>query len=237
MAEKKQGTTRLIIDPGNVRVDTHIPVDDRPLAYRAGGVVGNGVKRAFLDNPLVAPSRAVVAGGSALVNSPTVRSAIEGTFGLTPGALSAAEPVKAVEAAKPATAATTGAKVLAAGAAAPEALTPRAQLDTYLSNLLEKGATVRQVAALGPLVEGTPKPRTFKDTVAGQAAQLSQDVFANQVQSLQAQLAKGDINEEQARAEVAKATEAHFNRQAGLASSFDPTKLAMASLYNQDGND
>lgn len=123
------------------------------------------------------------------------------------------------------------AQALAQGRDAPatDFITPRDRLSAYIDTLLTKGASINQVRALAPAVENTPRPQTTKNAVLGQTAQLSQQIFASQISGLEKQLAAGAITEAQAKAAVQKATEARFQRDAGLA-GLDPARLAQAQL-------
>lgn len=112
-------------------------------------------------------------------------------------------------------------------------ITPRDRLSQFLDGVLSGPVSINQARAIGGLVEGTPKPQTFKNQVLGQTAQLSQQIFQSQLEHAQEQLASGTITEAQAKAAVEKATEMRFQRDAGLA-GLNPTQLAQAQLMSPD---
>lgn len=112
-------------------------------------------------------------------------------------------------------------------------VTPRDRLSAVLDTVLSGPVSINQLRAVGGLVENTPRPQTTKNAVLGQTAQLSAQIFASQIASVQDQLANGQITEAQAQAAVQKATEARFARDAGL-SGFNPTQLAQAQLLSPD---
>lgn len=113
------------------------------------------------------------------------------------------------------------------GRAAPTVVTPREQLNAFISNVLGQGASINQVRALGDLVEGTPRPVSAKDAMTGQTALLSQQIFERQLAALQAQLADGSITQADFDAGVTGLQGQLFTRNAGLV-GLNPAQLAQA---------
>lgn len=127
------------------------------------------------------------------------------------------------------------ATALAAGRAAAPALSTQDELAAYIHSVLSGGATIREAQALGPLVPATIKQaQTSKDALFGQTAAMSQAIYTQQAKALNDAVAAGTITKEQGEIGAQKATDAYFQRNAGLV-GFDPTKLALANqLGNQD---
>lgn len=119
-------------------------------------------------------------------------------------------------------------RAMAQGRTAPAVVTPRDQLNQFISSVLGQGASINQVRALGDLVEGTPRPATAKDTMMGQTALLSQQIFQRQMEALQAQLADGSIDQATFDAGVTGLQDQMFNRNAGLV-GLNPAQLAEAN--------
>lgn len=113
----------------------------------------------------------------------------------------------------------------------PPEIMPVDRQSQMIAAILGSGLTVNEaatVAGILPANPGTGKPGTAKDAVLGQAAKLSQQLFASQVAQA-TDIAKNDPVG--ARAIVDKATQEHFARQAGLV-GFNPVQLAQAALLD-----
>lgn len=128
-------------------------------------------------------------------------------------------------------AASAASTALAQGRQAPLVLTPRDQLDSYISQVLAHGATIGQVQRLGGLVEGTPKPVTHKDALIGTAGSIADATFA-------AARDAADKLPDAAAQDAArqKATDEYFKKYAAL-SGVNPQALSMQDLMDaQQGN-
>jgi hypothetical protein len=109
--------------------------------------------------------------------------------------------------------------------AVPE-IAPASAQNQILAAILGSGLTVNEAATFTGMLPAAGKPVSAKDTVMAQSAQLSKELFESQVQGAR-ELAKTDP--QGAKAMIEKATEAHFNRQAGLV-GLNPVQLAQAQL-------
>lgn len=127
-------------------------------------------------------------------------------------------------------AAAVGDQMLAAGRAAPAPpVTARDQLNEFLNSVMTRGATVHELAQLGPLVEGTPKPRTAKDVITGTAAGAADASF-------QAALSAADKETDPAKKDLArqKAADTYFTRYATL-SGANTQPLTMQDFLENQG--
>lgn len=201
-------------------------VDSAKANIAAGnyaGAVGNVIRGAVT---LPAAGAVDIVGRPAAMLSQGIGKIIGGALGISSKPLSE-KVVKATPAApveKPVE------KALAQGRAAvvPQQLSSQEALDKYITSVLSGGATIREAAALGPLVGQTVKQgQSAKNTVLGQTAALSQAIFDDQVGKIDAAVKAGTITAEQGVVGKEKATAAWFARNGGLV-GFDPTKLALA---------
>lgn len=136
-------------------------------------------------------------------------------------------------AAAPATASDAVANALATGTVAEKPLSAQDQLSKTIASILGRNPSMSDIQALGQLIPATIKQgATSKDITLGQTAQLSQQMFAQDIANAQ-ELAKTDAAG--AKAQVAKATDAYFKRNAGLV-GLNPENLTMAQQFANGAN-
>lgn len=114
---------------------------------------------------------------------------------------------------------------MAKGRAAP-AVTPQARALAAIDTILRGPFTLKEFETAVGALPAPAKPQTTKNTVLGQTAELSQQIFQNQITQAQ-ELAKSDP--ESAQAAVAKATDDYFKRNSGLV-GFNPADLVNAQI-------
>lgn len=111
--------------------------------------------------------------------------------------------------------------------------TPQEKQLAFLDNVFGGALTLNQATAATAMLPAAGKPQSAKDKLYGDAAAISQQIFANQVKQAEA-LAGADPAA--AKDAVAKATDEYFKRQGGLL-GFNPMNLQMADMIadSQDG--
>lgn len=117
---------------------------------------------------------------------------------------------------------------LAAGrAAAPTPISPHDRQLAALDTILRGPFTRDDLDLVSRSLPAPAKAATYKDTVLGETAKLSQQIFANQIAQAQ-ELA--ETNPQAARNATAKATDALYQRNAALV-GMNPLALAQAQMF------
>lgn len=110
----------------------------------------------------------------------------------------------------------------------PRELTPQERQLAALDSILRQPFTMEELLGVSQAMPGTKSP-SAKDMVFGSTAALSQDIFQSQIAGIMAQKEAGEIDLKTAQDLTAKATDAHFQRQAGLV-GFNPLQMAQAQM-------
>lgn len=180
----------------------------------SAGIAGRAVKTAVQPIvPLVGPLAAAIGNQGSRV---AARDFVEGVVGV-PAAPAAK---KAAPKAQP--------KAAPAAAQAPK-VSDRDRTIAAINAALNTPMTLRETQAVVGLLPAATKT-TQKDQLIGATAQLSQQMYAQQIAQA-TELAKTDPVG--AKEMTAKATDAYFQRNAAL-TGFNPLQLAQASLIDQD---
>lgn len=125
-------------------------------------------------------------------------------------------------------------RALMVGRSAPAAISPQQRQVELLSTILNSPkATLSDLQAVTSMMPAPARPRTAKDTAFGQTAELSRQIFENQMSSIAAQKDAGDITAEQAQAMTAEAMNAEFQRQSGM-QGLNPMNLLQAQMMAPD---
>lgn len=203
-----------------------------PTAYRVASAVGDGLawagNRAADAIPGVALARVL----NQAVNSPTLRSATEGVFGLTPGALAAAPVVAAAKTVPKVQAETVPQNAVAA--ASSKTATPQDRAMAAIDTILSQPFTMREFeTATGalPQVASSSAKVSNKDKVFGTASGIADTLY--QAELGQAAKLTGEAKD----AAVLKATENYQRNIQGLL-GVDASKQALADAIaeQQAGN-
>lgn len=195
-----------------------------------GSVLGNALHMTAATNPATIPYEVL----SHQSNRVAIRDFIDGLMGNPKGgARTPVQPAAAPTSLDQATAAQAARVALAAGRGAQNPITPQDRVAAFIDSQFQGPLTMREAAAFSGMLPDVATARAAsgkgpkaKDTVLGQTAQLSQEIYQNQIDQAKALMA---TDPEGARAATEKATQDYFNRQAGLV-GFNPTNLAQAAL-------